>query len=1807
MATVDFCEFLHAPGGSPVRDVHCPDLVVAPAEVETWDQTDKPYLVTSAVNVHGELRVGSGIEVRVVPRFGDGISWKSHVYLEGQAAFSFIPDPPALFTSDAATPQPGQWGGLVARSPVTIRNAIVEYAIHGVGGLTEDLVLENVTSRLNAETGLRVLNDMTATDSSFTDNGAYGIEVTNDAEVSITNSSIHGNGSYDFYAEEFTNPEEVSLVARNNWWGTTITDDIRNAIYDREDEATRPKVDWCGHLNDTGVPVYDMHCPDLVACGVDPVDLNQLDKPYLLIADLYVCPTGTLQVAAGVEIRAAEYTPPKYVWVEGTLDVNGSSGSPVTFRSNASTPQAGDWYGIWFLANGIGDLQHAVIRDAMAGVLAGDASDVLLYEVEARENETGLYVEGNGPPSVTATYSAFTDNTANGVTVKRVDGYANPSVTINYSSLHSNGGYGYYADEFADPANTRLDATKNWWGTDNAASIAAGIYDHSDVSTSPIVDWCGYQEVEGSAGRDVNCPTAYNICGGTSEWLLNDKPYLVTSDLYVCDGSTLRIGEGVDVLLADTGTPLEFLVEGTLETLGTELNPVTLTSDASVPAAGDWTGVKLAGLNGYASLSHTTISHGNNGIHLADSATADLTGVTASYNGSYGIHVADSGSATLDGVTTSFNNTGLFVYGTGPPTVTAVNSSFVDNTTYGVQVLGPSPYSYPNPSVTINSSSIHSNGGAYDFYSLGFMNAATTILDARENYWGSIDTTAIGSRIVDQRRNPSAPLVDWCRYLSSEGGPPVLDAHCPDLVVCGDETEIWDLVDKPYQVTTDFRVCSDSELQVGPGVNVRTVRLATYKPDFLIEGAFNVNVGGDPEPAIFGSDAASPAAGDWDGVELRGNSVSDIHNAEFRDGTYGLDVGDGATADLDGVTTRLNQSGLYVYGSGPPTVTVTAVNSSFVDNTTYGVNVRGPSPYSYPNPSVTINSSSIHSNGGPYDFYSISFMNAATTVLDAKENYWGADLTTETIGSRIVDQRRNPSAPRVDWCRYLSSDGGPPELDAHCPDLAVCGDETEIWEFTNKPYHVTTDFLVCSDSELQVGPGVDVRTVRLATYKPDFVIEGAFNVGGDPESPAVFGSDAEFPAAGDWDGVELRGSSVSDIHNAEFRDGTYGLDVGDGATADLDGVTTRFNQRGLYVYGSGPPTVTVTAVNSSFIDNTIYGVDVRGPSPYSYPNPSVTINSSSIHSNGGTYDFYSLGFMNAATTVLDAKENYWGVDLTTETIGSRIVDQRRNPSAPLVDWCRYLSSDGGPPELDAHCPDLVVCGGETEIWELTDKPYHVTTDFLVCSGSELQVGPGVDVRTVRLTTAKPDFVIEGAFNVNADAGPPAIFGSDAEFPAAGDWDGVELRGSSVSDIHNAEFRDGTYGLDVRDAAQATLHGATARYNGTGLYVYGTGPPEVHAANSSFVENTSYGVYVQGSPNPDLTVTRSAIHSNGPNYDYVAYPFENPDTSLVWATDNWWGTTDTTQIASRIYDHDDFASNPRVLFQAFGEECDYALGLDRDGDGHADFLDNCPERSNASQADGDLDGMGDVCDPEPGMAPLTMRRLRGRPRRLARRRRRWLGRSLRLPPVARRFLSRRNRDLRRPRQRRRRAVRRERDGRRRPGPRGPLRRLRRFRARRQRLPLRGLLQRHRRRLRPAGRRRRSRLRAARCLRRARGRGRAVDDDAQGGLRRGDAVRSPRRHSRQGRWTRARVGIGRPRGGHLRGRGPRLGPGNRPVAEPEPQVRPGAGAVLPGQVRDGGRLRPVVDRRVARRHDPGPGLCALSRRPRPASPKGVRANF
>ena len=353
-----------------------------------------------------------------------------------------------------------------------------------------------------------------------------------------------------------------------------------------------------------------------------------------------------------------------------------------------------------------------------------------------------------------------------------------------------------------------------------------------------------------------------------------------------------------------------------------------------------------------------------------------------------------------------------------------------------------------------------------------------------------------------------------------------------------------------------------------------------------------------------------------------------------------------------------------------------------------------------------------------------------------------------------------------------------------------------------------------------------------------------------------------------------------------------------------------------------------------------------------------------------------------------ARDNWWGIPDET-AISARIHDYRTLNQSPLVDFCGWLEGEGGAPVRDAECPDLAICG-ETADWTVTTRPYVLTSDLRICSTGTLNVGPGVEVRSA-VTSPTLDFVNYGILDVNGTAGNEVRFTSDADTPAAADWSGLHSYSGSGSSIEYAtidhatnavyvsgtsasldhvETANSTRGVYVQGDATVDIHALTSRLNNHGLYVY-DGNSTVTVTGSTLTDNNQYGVYLDGDFNttaPQVTITGSSIHSNLGAYDLYTFRYANPADSIIWATDNWWGRSDPVAIETRIYDHQNSTLSPHVYFQAFGDDCEMALGRDSDGDGLADFQDNCPLDSNATQADADADGMGDVCDPEPGVAP-----------------------------------------------------------------------------------------------------------------------------------------------------------------------------------------------------------------------------------------------
>ena len=132
---------------------------------------------------------------------------------------------------------------------------------------------------------------------------------------------------------------------------------------------------------------------------------------------------------------------------------------------------------------------------------------------------------------------------------------------------------------------------------------------------------------------------------GEHEWTKEGNPYIVTRDIIVAKGSTLRLGPGVTVrfkpnIVSSEGSnpfDLEILVKGTLIVEGAAKDTVLLTTDSESPTWRDWQGIVVQGKEARAELKAVLITNCTEGVKCFQ-GTVVADGVTINRNASYGMN-----------------------------------------------------------------------------------------------------------------------------------------------------------------------------------------------------------------------------------------------------------------------------------------------------------------------------------------------------------------------------------------------------------------------------------------------------------------------------------------------------------------------------------------------------------------------------------------------------------------------------------------------------------------------------------------------------------------------------------------------------------------------------------------------------------------------------------------------------------------------------------------------------------------------------------------------------------------------------------------------------------------------------------------------------------------------------------------------------------------------------------------------------------------------------------------------------------------
>jgi parallel beta-helix repeat protein len=153
---------------------------------------------------------------------------------------------------------------------------------------------------------------------------------------------------------------------------------------------------------------------------------------------------------------------------------------------------------------------------------------------------------------------------------------------------------------------------------------------------------------------------------------LAGSPYIVIDDLTIPMGEVLTIQPGVQVRFDDY---YSFYVNGTLMAIGTEANPINITSNKTTPASSDWRSIFVES-TGRVEMNHCNISFSEMGIWIYFSSYSNITNSTL-FSSLSGIYLWGSSNVTILNNTISSHEFGIYL--TSSSNVTISKNTFIDD------------------------------------------------------------------------------------------------------------------------------------------------------------------------------------------------------------------------------------------------------------------------------------------------------------------------------------------------------------------------------------------------------------------------------------------------------------------------------------------------------------------------------------------------------------------------------------------------------------------------------------------------------------------------------------------------------------------------------------------------------------------------------------------------------------------------------------------------------------------------------------------------------------------------------------------------------------------------------------------------------------------------------------------------------------------------------------------------------------------------------------------------------------------------
>ena len=357
---------------------------------------------------------------------------------------------------------------------------------------------------------------------------------------------------------------------------------------------------------------------------------------------------------------------------------------------------------------------------------------------------------------------------------------------------------------------------------------------------------------------------------------------------------------------------------------------------------------------------------------------------------------------------------------------------------------------------------------------------------------GSSSAKIHSTRIVECGDYPvrmSATVVEALRHGNSwrDNGRQAIGVVCatsPDIA----DDDLWQAQGIPFDLTADPTATS---LRIGPSGRLSLREGVELHGGTLTAIGVFVADGTAANPVVLDAATASPAPGDWTGVEFAAGSSGRLVNAIVRNARIGVNVqSDGWIQLRDTTIEHCAEDGVRAGSDSVPLITGCTVRN----NARHGVSVWADAePLLGASGSAENPGRNTLTGNGQYDL-----ANQTNRALLAQRNWWGTPVQAQ-IGARILDRSENASLGPVNFTPFLQvSPAQVPAEVAASPTLAIV-----------------------SVAAMPTDTGA---AINIALTRPADVRITLRNIAG--RTVRQLGAFVDTRAMVAWDGRDLRGSSV---------------------------------------------------------------------------------------------------------------------------------------------------------------------------------------------------------------------------------------------------------------------------------------------------------------------------------------------------------------------------------------------------------------------------------------------------------------------------------------------------------------------------------------------------------------------------------------------------------------------------------------------------------------------------------------------------------